>query len=78
MATEQMIQDLVGRILSIDEELKLLREEKRDLLNDYKDKIDLKLFKAALRIAKIKQKLDTTSDATLDNMVQNVESKLTV
>ena len=45
---------------------------------EYKDKLDVKAFQAALRIAKIKGKLRDTSETEFDNILLTVEDKLTI
>ena len=51
MDTES-VRELVEKITQIDGEIKLLQEDRKSVLDEYKDKLDLKAFKAALRIVK--------------------------
>lgn len=78
MAVKEVVLELVERFLSIENELKLLQEDKKILFAEYKDKLDVKAFKAALRIAKIKTSLGENSGAELDNILDTVEDKLTI
>ena len=78
MAVKEVVLELVERFLKIENELKLLQEDKKILFAEYKDKLDVKAFKAALRIAKIKANLGETSEAELDNILIAVEDKLTI
>ena len=78
MTTKADILELVEKLLVIENETKLLQQDRKELLTEYKDKIDIKAFNAALRIAKIKSKLSEGSDAELDNILETVESKITI
>jgi uncharacterized protein (UPF0335 family) len=78
MAESEIVSELVERLTRIENELKLLQEDRKVLFDEYKEKLDLKAFKAAVRIAKIKSKLGETSEVELENMLDTVENKLTV
>ena len=78
MTTRAAVLELVEKLLLIENEAKLLQQDRKELLAEYKDKIDIKTFNAALRIAKIKSKLSDTSDAELDNILEAVEEKITI
>ena len=70
MSMQDDIKDLVEKITSIDNEIKLLQEDRKELLEEYKDKLDLKAFKAALRIVKLRENVDGTE---LDNILEVLE-----
>ena len=78
MSKQDDIKDLVEKITNIDNEIKLLQEDRKTLLEDYKDKLDVKAFQAAVRIAKIKAKLRDTSETEFDNMLLAIEDKISV
>ena len=78
MAESEIVSELVERLTRIENELKLLQDDRKVLFDEYKEKLDLKAFKAAVRIAKIKSKLGETSEVELENMLDTVENKLTV
>ena len=78
MATKEVVIELVEKLLTIENEVRLLGDEKKHLLASYKDKLDVKAFQAALRIAKIKGKLRDTSETEFDNILNTVEDKLTI
>ena len=78
MATKEVVVELVEKLLTLEHEVKTLGEEKKSLLAAYKDKLDVKAFQAALRIAKIKGKLRDTSETEFDNILLTVEDKLTI
>lgn len=64
--TKEIVQELVEKITTIDSEIKLLQEDRKTLLEDYKDKLDIKAFKAALRIIKLRENVDGSE---LDNIL---------
>ena len=72
------IETLIDRLLLIEGEMNLLRDDKKTLLAEYKEKLDVRSVQAAMRIAKIKAKLTETSDDALEQMVASVEKKITV
>jgi uncharacterized protein (UPF0335 family) len=74
---DDTLNELVTQILNIENEKKMLNEQYKNLMLDYKHKVDMKAFKAALRIAKIKSTVDC-SEITLDEYVNQVERKLTI
>jgi len=72
-----VVNELVERILALDNEIKLLQEDKKIVLANYKERLDLKAFKAALRIAKIKARLGD-SEPTADVMIETIAQKISV
>tara|TARA_Y100000034_G_scaffold134971_1_gene205072 strand:+ start:8102 stop:8335 length:234 start_codon:yes stop_codon:yes gene_type:complete len=77
MALRETIEEVVEQLLRIENEKKLLQEEQKNLLAEYKDKLDVKALKAALQIAKIKSRLGD-SEPEMSNMLDTVEKKLTL
>ncbi len=75
MNVKNDIADLVSELMRIDGEKQLLNEEQKQLFEDYKNKLDIKSVKAAIRIAKIKTRVEI-SDDSLDEMIEAAESKL--
>ena len=78
MAESEIVTELIERLTRVENEMKLLQEDRKVLYEEYKEKLDLKAFKAAVRIAKIKSKLGETSEVEMENMLDAVEDKLTV
>jgi uncharacterized protein (UPF0335 family) len=76
--TSELVGEFVERLVRIEGELKLLQEDKKMLFDEYKDKLDVKALRAAIRIAKIKSKLSDTSEAELDSILESVENKITI
>ena len=78
MAESDIVTELVERLTRVENEMKLLQEDRKVLYEEYKEKLDLKAFKAAVKIAKIKSKLGEMSEVEMENMLDTVEDKLTV
>ena len=66
-----VVKELVEKVSQIDNEIKLLQEDRKTVLEEYKEKLDLKAFKAALRIVKMRENGDQTE---LDNILNILES----
>tara|TARA_R110002060_G_scaffold11424_2_gene16574 strand:- start:351 stop:584 length:234 start_codon:yes stop_codon:yes gene_type:complete len=77
MSTKEEILTLVEKLLRIENERKLLLEEQRELFDDYKERLDIKAVKAALRIAKIKSKLGD-SEHEMETILDTIEDKITI
>ena len=77
MATKETVKELVEKLVNLENEIKILQEDRKILLEDYREKIDIKAFRAAFRIAKIKTKLGD-SESELDNILDVVEDRLTL
>ncbi len=69
--TSTVVKELVEKVSQIDNEIKLLQEDRKTVLEEYKEKLDLKAFKAALRIVKMRENVDQTE---LDNILNILES----
>ena len=78
MTENELVGELVQRLMRVEHEIELLREDRKNLLGEYKDKLDIKVFQAALRIAKIKAKLSNTSEDSLDSVLEVVEDKFAI
>ena len=76
MADKTMVKEFIEKVMAFDQEKKELAEAEKELYADYKDKLDVKAFKAALRIAKIRARLDPTEEAETDQMLQFVTDKV--
>ena len=70
MVTSDVVKELVEKVTQIDNEIKLLQEDRKALLEEYKERLDLKAFKAALRIVKMRENVD---QAELDNILNILE-----
>ena len=75
--TKTTFEDFVNRLFAIEREQKLLSEDRKVLMAEFKDRLDVKEVLAAIRIAKIKVKLNS-SDEEIENMVSVVKQNITV
>ena len=78
MATNKDISDLFERYTRVENEIKLLQEDKKQLLAEFKDRVDPKAFQSALRSAKIKAKLKTNEIIDFDQALDILEKELCV
>ena len=75
MENKVLIMELVDRLLAVENELKTLQDDRKELLNEYREKIDIKAFKAAVQIAKIRSRLGD-SELALDDIMDQVIKKI--
>ena len=78
MTVNSDVSDLFKRYTQIENEIKLLQEDKKYLLTEFKDKIDPKTFQSALRSAKIKAKLKSDELPTFDQVLGLLEKELCI
>ena len=64
---KEHVRELVEKLQRVENEMKLLQEDRRDLFVGYKDKVDVKTFKAAWSIVK---KLENVNETELDNILE--------
>lgn len=68
-----LVDEFVDRSSRLDNEIELLKQDKKQLVEDFSEKLDIKTLNAALRIAKIKR--DNDRKDTLDTFLTILESK---
>ena len=73
MATNQDIQELFERYMRVESEIKLLQDDKKQLLAEFKDRIDPKAFQSALRAAKIISKVKPDEKQDFDQSMMILE-----
>ena len=78
MATNKDIEDLLRRYLNIENEIKLLQDDKKQLLSEYKEKVDTKAFQSALRAAKIISKVKPAEKQEFDQALTVLEKVLCI
>ena len=69
---KDIVKEFVEKVQTLEMEKRLLREDEKALFEDYKDRLDVKAFRAALRIAKIRSKLDSIAEAEVDTMLESI------
>jgi uncharacterized protein (UPF0335 family) len=55
---KRLVKEFVSRIQNVDNEIELLKEDRKAVIEDYSDKLDIKTLNAVLRILKIQQGVD--------------------
>jgi len=70
MANTEVLKEFIGKVKQLESEKEELKEYEKQLFAEYKDQLDVKAFRYALRIAKIKQKLSQTEDAEVDQQLE--------
>ena len=55
--TNDAVKELFERCKTIDGEVRLLQDDKKNLFNEFKDRVSPKIFNIGLRIARMKMKL---------------------
>ena len=78
MATNSDISELFDRFVRVENEIKLLQDDKKQLLAEFKDRIDPKAFQSALRSAKIRAKLKPAEVDDFDQVLEILEKQLCV
>ena len=78
MTMSNDISDLFERYTRVENEIKLLQDDKKQLLTEFKDRIDPKAFQSALRSAKIKAKLKANEVEDFDQILEVLEKSLCV
>ena len=73
MATNEDIKELFERYQNVESEIKLLQEDKKQLLAEFKDKIDPKAFQSALRAVKIFAKIKPDEKQDFDQSMHILE-----
>lgn len=54
-ALKALVEEFLGKLQGIDNEIDLLKEDRKVLFEEYSDRLDMKTLKAAMRIVDIKQ-----------------------
>ena len=75
MTKEAQIKEFVNRLKVIESELEVLREDRKDLFNEYKDHFTPKVLRAAVTIAKTRAKLGD-SVVELDQLIEQLDGDL--
>tara|TARA_Y100000310_G_C20033403_1_gene512810 strand:+ start:66 stop:281 length:216 start_codon:yes stop_codon:yes gene_type:complete len=70
---DSLVIELAKKLKSVENEIKILQEDRRDLIADYKDKIDVKAFRAAWAILKKKENVNEVELENILDIIDNVE-----
>lgn len=55
---KEIAHEFLSRLNTIDNELLLLKEDRKELIDEYSKKLDMKTFKAAIQVNKIKKQVE--------------------
>ena len=50
-----LVKEFIQKIESVDNELELLKQDRKEIIEEYQDKLDMKTLQAALKVVKIQQ-----------------------
>lgn len=70
-ALEPVVREFVEKLKRIKNEQELLKVDEKELVEEYKEKLDMKTLKAAMRVVAVKEKVDR-KDA-FDTLVEVLE-----
>lgn len=76
--TNDDVKKLFERYQTIENEVRLLQEDKKQVLAEFKDRVEPKVFKAALAAARSKAKLKPSEANEYDQVVMLLESELCI
>lgn len=54
-ALKVLVEEFIAKLQNIDNEIQLLKDDRKDLLEEYSDRLDMRTLKAAMRIVDIKK-----------------------
>lgn len=75
MGENNDLNQFVERFLAIEAELALLKEDKKNLFDEYKEKFKPSVIREALRQAKLRSRLGDDV-AQLDSLVEKLDGKI--
>ena len=55
---KEVVRDFMKRLTNIENEFGLLNEDKKNLVEEFSDKLDVKTLKQAIRMVKIREKVN--------------------
>ena len=54
-ALRALVKEFIGKIESVDNEIELLKEDRKEIIEEYSEKLDYRTLQSALRVVKIQQ-----------------------
>jgi len=54
-ALRALVKEFMGRIQNVDNEIETLKDDRKTIVEEYSDKLDMKTLQAALKVLKIQQ-----------------------
>jgi hypothetical protein len=68
---EPIVKEFVEKLRTLKNEQELLKQDEKDLIEEYGEKLDMKTLKAAMRVVAVKEKV--THKDTFDTLVEVLE-----
>lgn len=68
---EPIVKEFVNRLKNIENEIKLLNDDKKRLVEEYGDRLDVKTLKAAIKVVEVREKIGHKD--TFDTFVEVLE-----
>jgi uncharacterized protein (UPF0335 family) len=56
-ALKELVKEFISRVETIDNEVELLKQDRKELIEEYAEKLDVKTLNAALRVVKIQSQV---------------------
>lgn len=69
----KLVTEFIERFKTIESEIELLKDDQKELIEEFSDKLDIKTLQAAMRTVKIKKKVGYKD--TFDTFVEILERK---
>lgn len=54
-ALRTLVKEFMTRVANVDNEIELLKDDRKELIEEYKEKLDMKTLQAALKVLRIQQ-----------------------
>jgi len=54
---KSLVKEFVGKIESVDNEIELLKNDRKEIIEEYTEKLDMKTLQAALKVVKIQSEV---------------------
>ena len=71
--SRSLVKEFVVKIESVDNEIELLKTDRKEIIEEYTEKLDLKVLQAAMKVVKIKQGVNHQD--TFDLFMEVLEPK---
>ena len=57
-ALRTLVKEFIGKIESVDNEIELLKTDRKEIIEEYQEKLDMKTLTAALKVIKIQSSVE--------------------
>lgn len=54
-ALRSLVKEFVSKVESVDNEIELLKQDRKEIIEEYQEKLDMKTLQAALKVVKIQK-----------------------